>query len=74
MYSRGHGITHTCQLKFSGLPNRPPTGCKPGATVTKPTYVGFVQLAAPFQGDGGLLGKRGVGDEDKTLSTKRVSR
>ncbi len=32
--------------------------------------MGFVQLAAPLQGDGGLLGKRGVESEDKTLQPK----
>ncbi|BAY62844.1 hypothetical protein NIES22_29200 [Calothrix brevissima NIES-22] len=36
----------------------------------QPTKVGFVQLAAPLEGDGGLLGKRGVESEDKTLQPK----
>ncbi|MBD2205320.1 hypothetical protein H6G33_24105 [Calothrix sp. FACHB-1219] len=36
----------------------------------QPTQVGFVQLAAPLEGDGGLLGKRGVESEDKTLQPK----
>ncbi|MBD2207380.1 MULTISPECIES: hypothetical protein [unclassified Calothrix] len=30
--------------------------------------MGFVQLAAPFEGDGGLLGKRVAGGEGETFS------
>ncbi|MDJ0795689.1 MAG: hypothetical protein QNJ51_02440 [Calothrix sp. MO_167.B12] len=46
------------------MPEIPPTGWKPGAIGAKPAFAGLVQLAAPFYGDGGILGiVRGVTPE-----------